>query len=85
MVSLTSGLIPSPRYSLGKAIFIPLMSWPIFEVKSAMRTGAEVESLASSLAIALSKRAFSLTVGAKGPIWSNELPKAMRPKRETVP
>ena len=50
-----------------------------------MWTGAEVESLASSLAIALSKRAFSLTVGAKGPIWSNELPKAMRPKRETVP
>ena len=51
---------------------MPLMSRPIFEVKSAIRTGAEVESLASSLAIALSKKAFSLTVGAKGPIWSNE-------------
>ena len=45
-----------------------------------MRTGADVESLASSLAITLSNWAFSLTVCENVPIWSSELPKAMRPE-----
>lgn len=58
--SLTSSLIPSLTYSLGKAILSPLISLPISEVKSTSSTGALVESFASTPEIVSSTSALSL-------------------------
>ena len=45
--SFTFSSIPSPKYSLGKAIFIPLISWPILLVKSGTATFDDVLSFLS--------------------------------------
>ncbi len=44
---------------------MPLMSWPILEVKTATRAGAEAGILASFTGMTLSNWAFSLTVCEK--------------------
>ena len=67
-VVATLGSIPSPKYSLGTAIFKPLTSPVNFEVKSGTSRFDDVESFSSKPAIVFKTKALSLTVRVKGPI-----------------
>ena len=82
---LTSSSIPAPKYSFGRAIFLPLISPVMILLNSGTSTGALVMSLASNPEMISNTRALSFTVRVIGPIWSNDEANATNPKRDTRP
>ena len=64
---------------------MPLMSLPIFDVKSGTSRGEVVKSCLSWPAIAFNINALSLTFRVIGPIWSRLDEKAINPYRDTRP